>query len=264
MEIIFKNVIYQDFELNFTINNNDIVGITGRGKTTVLKLIDLLFLREKGTIYYDNVKLNKSNLNEIRKKISLIEQEFKKESFLNTVQEYMEFIIKYYRLTIKDPSRKIKDSLKIVGLKEDYLNKEISILSKSELKLIQVAIALLSNPDVILLDEPFLDLDIKNEKKIVMLLNKLKDNYNKTIIIASNDSDMLYKYTKKMIFLKANKVFIEGSTKKEYQKVDFLIKNKIEVPDIVMFTYKVHKQKNIKIDYHTDIRDIIKDIYKHV
>lgn len=264
MEIIFKNVIYQNFELNFTIDSNDIIGISGRGKTTVLKLISLLTLKEKGSIYYDNIKLNKQNLNEIRKKLSLIEQEFKKETFLNTVKEYMEFIIKCYHLTIKDPNRKIKDSLKIVGLKEEYLNKEVSILSKSELKLIQVAIALLSNPEVILLDEPFVDLDIKNEKKIVMLLNKLKDNYNKTIIIASNDSDMLYKYTKKAIFLKENKVLIEGNTQEEYQKVGFLIKNKIEVPDIVMFTYKVHKQKNIKIDYHTDIRDIIKDIYKHV
>lgn len=264
MEIEFKNVIHQNYELNFNIDNKDITGITGRGKTTVLKLINGIILSEKGSILFNKNKLTKINSNEIRKKVSLIEQEFKKLLFIRTVEEYMEFIIKHYRLIIKDPNKKIRDSLKIVGLNENYLLKDIHILSKSELKLIQIATSLLSNPDVLLLDEPFIDLDTKNEKKIIMLLNKLKDNYNKTIVIASNDSDMLYKYTTKMIFLKNNKVLIEGNTKDQYKRVDFLTRNKIEIPDIVLFTYKACKYKNAKIDYHTDIRDIIKDIYKHV
>ena len=44
----------------------------------------------------------------------------------------------------------------------------------------------------------------------------------------------------------------------------FLKRNKFDIPDIVMFTYKAKKDKKVKIDYHQDIRDIIKDIYKHV
>ena len=46
--------------------------------------------------------------------------------------------------------------------------------------------------------------------------------------------------------------------------IDFLNKNKIDIPDIVEITYLAYKKKKIKIDYHKDIRDIIKDIYKHV
>ena len=176
----------------------------------------------------------------------------------------MEFIIKYYKLTIKDPNKKILDSLKIVGLSNDYLEKNITSLSNSELKLIQLAISLLSNPDIILLDEPFINLDTKNEKKILVLLNKLKDHYKKTIVIASHDSNMLYKYTSKIIIIKNNKILIEGKTKEVYEKVAYLIRNKIEIPDIVMFTYKAKHDKNIHIDYHRDIRDLIKDIYKHV
>ena len=41
-------------------------------------------------------------------------------------------------------------------------------------------------------------------------------------------------------------------------------RNKIDIPEIIEFTYLAKKQKNVKIDYHKDIRDIIKDIYKHV
>ena len=264
MEIKFKDVEYNDFhDLNFTISNSDITGIFGRGKTQLLRLIDAIDIAT-GKITYDDIELNKNNLNEIRRKISIVEQEFQKQLFLNTVKEHMEFIIKYYKLTIKDPNKKILNSLKIVGLSNDYLEKNITSLSNSELKLIQLAISLLSNPDIILLDEPFINLDTKNEKKILVLLNKLKDHYKKTIVIASHDSNMLYKYTSKIIIIKNNKILIEGKTKEVYEKVAYLIRNKIEIPDIVMFTYKAKHDKNIHIDYHRDIRDLIKDIYKHV
>ena len=176
----------------------------------------------------------------------------------------MLFIMKYYRLKINFPEKKMTDSLKIVGLESEYLDKEIDSLSASEKKLIQIAVSLLTNPDIILLDEPFINLDKKNEKLILILINKLKENYKKTIVIASHDSDMLYKYTKKMIFIKNNKVFLTGDTKEVYKRVDYLTKNKFEIPDIVRFTYKVIKEKNVNIDYHRDIRDLIKDIYKHV
>lgn len=264
MEVDFVNVSYSIFnDLNFTLNNEYITGIYGRGKTQLLKLIDAIEIAT-GTIKYNNEKLTKENINSIRRKISIVDNELKTQLFLNTVKEHMEFIIKYYKLMIKDPNKKITDSLKIVGLNKDYLDRNINTLSNSEKKLIQIAISLLSNPDVILLDEPFINLDNKNEKKIIMLLNKLKDHYKKLIVIASHDSNILYKYTNKIIILKNGKVLIEGNTKEVYERVSFLKKNRVEIPDIVEFTYKVKKEKNVRIDYHRDIRDLIKDIYKHV
>ncbi len=264
MEIVFKGGQFNEFtELNFKIESEYITGITGSGKTEILKLIDCIDY-PKGSIYYDDVKLTKKNVNSIRRQVSLVEQEFKTQIFLKTVREHMLFIMKYYRLKINFPEKKMTDSLKIVGLESEYLDKEIDSLSASEKKLIQIAVSLLTNPDIILLDEPFINLDKKNEKLILILINKLKENYKKTIVIASHDSDMLYKYTKKMIFIKNNKVFLTGDTKEVYKRVDYLTKNKFEIPDIVRFTYKVIKEKNVNIDYHRDIRDLIKDIYKHV
>jgi hypothetical protein len=75
---------------------------------------------------------------------------------------------------------------------------------------------------------------------------------------------MLYKYTNNLIILKNNKVVIEGDTYTIINRVDFLKRHSIEVPDIVKLTYLAKKKKKVKIDYHKDIRDIIKDIYKHV
>lgn len=264
MEIKFNSVEYNEFHnLNFTISNEDITGITGRNKSNILKIINADYI-VNGVITYNDIKLDSSNQTEIRKKISLVKEQFNIEPHLDTVREYMEFIIKYYRLIIKDINKKMIDSLKIVGLTSEYLDQSISKLSSSEMKLIQIAISLLSNPEVILLDEPFQTLDTKNIKKMVMLLTKLKDQYKKTIVIASNNSDMLYKYTTKMIFIKNNKVFLTGATKEVYKKIEYLMRNKFEIPDIVLFTSKAVNEKKVHIDYHRDIRDLIKDIYKHV
>ena len=261
MEIIIKDVNYNKCDFTCSINNKDITGITGKSKEALLDILTLN--KELNGISIDNEIITKDNINKYRKKISIVKKDIKEELFLNTVEDNMKYIIKTKRLSIKDESKKMSDSLRIVGLNKTYISREINTLSKSELRLIGISISLLSNPDIILLDEPFIDLDNKNDKKLYRMLSKLREQYKKTIIICSNDSNTLYKYTDKMIFIKDNEVLIEGDTNNIYQDVDFLLENKIEVPDIVLFTYKANK-KGIKLSYHKDIRDIIKDIYKHV
>ena len=97
-----------------------------------------------------------------------------------------------------------------------------------------------------------------------MLLQRLKEQFNINIVLLSTDQNTLHKYTDNMIFIKNNQVILEGPTTEVYQRVDFLKKNKFLIPEIIEFTYLAKKKKAAKIDYHKDIRDIIKDIYKHV
>ena len=154
--------------------------------------------------------------------------------------------------------------MKIVGIEEEYINHDLSTLSSSEKKLLTIAIGLLSNPDTIILEEPFQYLDLKQEKRLSMLLIKLKEQFNKTIIMKSEDVNSLYKYTSNMIIVKNNEILVEGDTKEVFHRVDYLKRNGINIPDAVKFTYLANKDKEAKLEYHSDIRDIIKDIYKHV
>ena len=78
------------------------------------------------------------------------------------------------------------------------------------------------------------------------------------------DADVLYQNTTKMLFVKNKRIFLETSTEEGYERVDYLKRNGFNIPDRVLFTYKAIKKKKVKINYHKDIRDIIKDIYKHV
>ena len=186
MEIIIKNLSYKDLNnLNFSIVDGMITGITGKGKTLVLKLIHGI-LSGKGSIKYNGEKIGVKNKLKTIKQIGYIDSNFNNVFSVNTVEEHMLFYIQYYKLPIKDPNKKIIDSLKIVGLTNKYLTRNISSLSSSEKKLLQVATVLLINPKILLLDEPFLNLDNKNEKKFARLLDQLNDKFGINIVIASN------------------------------------------------------------------------------
>jgi len=196
-------------------------------------------------------------------KVGIVREEYLSTNFLIKVYEYMYYEIRRKRLILKNPKKKINDSLRIVGLDTTYLNRNINSLSSSERMLIILAITLLSNPDIIILINLFKYLDKTREKDLIMLLEKIKDQYNKTIVLINDDSEIMYKYTKYLI-IKKNNLFIEDDTNKLLQRVDFLHKNNIKVPEIIELTHLIKKKKKIKLEYHKDVRDILKDIYKHV
>lgn len=261
MELKFINYEYKDKNISFEIESGKIIGITGQDSSELLDVIALKTLH-KGQLTINNIKINKENIREYRKKIVLIKDHINssQHSIINIMIDY----IKRLNLNIKDPFKKITDSLRIVELDENILTRNIETLSSSEKKLFQIALCLLSNPEIIILDNPFKSLDKANEKKAIMLLQRLKDQFKKTIIIYSEDSNILYKYTNNMLFIKNDEILLSGKTDELYLRVDYLKKNKFEIPDIVQFTYIAKKKYQVKIDYHKDVRDIIKDIYKHI
>ena len=260
MEIKVKDYELGKNTISFTIREEMITGITGNSKEEIENII---YLKNN---YNGKITINRKsniNINEYKNRIVIIKKNMLNKYFQGKVYESMYYEIKRKGLALKNPRKKILDSLKIVGLDYTYLNRDLITLSSSEKKLIELSISLLSNPELIIVEEPFIGLDMKKEKEIYSLYQKMKEKYHKTIVFISDDTTMLYKYTDNMIISKNNKIIIEDTTSNTFQRVDFLKKNSIEMPEIVLITY-LAKKKDIKIDYHKDIRDIIKDIYKHV
>jgi len=264
MEIVFEKVSNQIFHnLSLILSPGKIIGVTGTNKTEFLKTLNYL-LPVEGNATCKEMAYTKDNQYEIRKNMSYVEQKFQGYSFLETVEEQILFLLRHNCLTIEEPRKKILAAFKMVGLKESDLEKKLIVLSNSEKKQLQLAIALLSNPRILLLDEPFLYLDAKTQKKLERLFIKLKERYHKTIVIASSNSNMLYQLTEEMYFLKNGTILKKGKTTTLYQNVNFLERYHYEVPPLAKFTSQSVKEKGAKLEYHKDIRDLIKDIYKHV
>ncbi len=258
MEIRFSNYKYKKQNINITIDSNTIIGITGDNYEEFLNIFN--FINKFTNVIVDKVKLNSKNVLYYNNRIVYIK------SIENnmSIKEYMLYLMSNYNLEIKDVNKKIVDSLKIVGLKNIDIDMSIKDLSTSEKTLLLLAASLIFNPEVIILNNPYFGLDNKMIKRTNILFNKLVDQYNKTIIIGSNDSNELYKYTKEMIFIKNDNVTRYDKTINVYKDIDFLNNNNYDIPLSVTFTSKVNNKKKVNLNYLQDIRDIIKDIYKHV
>ena len=118
---------------------------------------------------------------------------------------------------------------------------------------------LISDTKIMVIDEPFQDLDYDRKKKIIVLLKRLAKN--KTIIIGSSSTDIIYTLCNKVLLLGKMK-FLYGDVSVLTNKTT-LNRFHLPMPEIVTFI-KLANNKKVKLPYSKDIRDLIKDVYKNV
>lgn len=246
--------------ISFSVDSNYITSIMGHNKTLLLEILDLT-KKYQGDIYVNDNLVKNNNMKEYQRKISLVSQ--KNSFYMSSVYEEMKFIMEYYTYEVRDLKKRMLDSLKMVGLPSSFLMRKIKTLSNSEKILVKVACSFITNPDVILLDEVFLGLDNSSKLNILKICRKLQEKKNKIIIIASNDVDFIYQYTDKVLILQDGLILDYNNTSDVFQNTLFLKNNSLDVPYLVQFS-KLAKDKKVKLSYHKDILDLIKDVYKHV
>ena len=152
-----------------------------------------------------------------------------------------------------DEYAKLLNLNKIIG-------KDVKELSHSERKLLSFYVGIKKNSKIIIVNEPYLDLDFNDKKNINNLFNILIKE-GKTVIIGSQNSNIIYSLCKKVILvdnydLLYNDVMV-------LRKKDIINKYRISMPNIIRFV-ELAKKKNIRIPYSKDIRDLIKDVYRNV
>ena len=264
MEIKFLNLSIKEKSkciannFNLKIAPSEITGIYQDNKQLILKLL-LNKLSYDGEILIDNKNIFEYNDNLISCVLSLNEKTF----LTKKVKD--EFFLAKKRLNEYEKSyiQKIVASLRLVGLEEDYLEKDIYTLSKSEKKLLQIALALVVNPDILILEDPFVYFDKNSFEKLINMLLELKRKYQKTIIICSQDIDILYQITDNLVIFKDNKVLINDKTKTVFKDLLFLKDNQIELPEIIQFKEEAILY-GIKLQNTKSVNDLIKDVYKNV
>ncbi|MGN1001103.1 MAG: hypothetical protein ACI4OG_04120 [Bacilli bacterium] len=257
MEIIFKNVNYKKKlqDINFEVLSGELNAIYGENLSYIEGLITKKIKPTSGEIVYLGFK---------RKKIKSVVVDPSMVNFFTTnVKSEINFYCKKNK--IKDKSFKIyiEEYMQSLGLTKNILNKKISQLSSSEKYMFYLFLKTLFNFDIILFKNVFSNLDRNNRKIITSLIDEMKRK-NKTIIIMDNNIDVLYDLSDKIIIFKDNTILLKGNTKDILTGVETLINNNIDVPKLPLLTYLAKVKKNIKLFYHHDVRDIIKDIYKHV
>lgn len=206
-----KKVIFEN--LTFSANKGilSILGLNGRGKTTLLKSIAGLIKSETGKIYLGNTDISTLSYKDLARNITFVPQEYSN-IFSYTVREMVLMgrtpHIKNLNLPTKQDYEITDTIIDEVGLNE-FRNKYFTELSGGEKRLVLIARALAQQTDIILFDEPTTFLDIKNT---FFVLEKIKQlGKEKTIIITLHDLNQTIHCADNVLILFSKDKFEFGS-----------------------------------------------------
>ena len=183
-----------------------------------------------------------------------------KEFKTKTVYEEMNYLGDLYNLNYEDRNKKMYDALKLVELNDGYLRRSFVTLSTTEMKRIQLALILFYNPLVYIFDYYEKGFNYKDIDYLKKVLRKLKSNYNKNIIIVSDNISYFLDTLDEYIIFNKGKVVVTGDKKDLYNEDLYKY---IKCPKIISFI-KMVKDKDINLSNYLDINELIKGIYRSV
>ncbi|HBH3809240.1 TPA: ABC transporter ATP-binding protein [Clostridioides difficile] len=205
---IGNNVILDDISLVVETGTLVVlIGSSGCGKTTTLKLINKLIKPTSGEIYINGKPISQENEIELRRKIGYVIQNTGLFPHL-TIKENIELIPRLKKeKSVEEIEKRTLQLLEMVGLDSgEFLNKYPSELSGGQQQRIGVARAIATDAEIILMDEPFSALDPITRTSLQEQLFSLQDELKKTIIFVTHDMDEALKIADKICIMKDGRI----------------------------------------------------------
>lgn len=217
--------------LSFTVDDGEIFGLLGEngaGKTTTFRIIMGLLEPNSGSVLLDHEKIDYSKTD----KIGFVTEE---RSLLTklSVQEQIEFYATLKGMEKQEIDKKLDEWLEKFEI-TGYKNRKIKELSKGNQQKIQFISAVIHEPKLLILDEPFTGLDPINVKLMKEAIIDLK-NKGCSIIFSSHQMEYIEDFCEKLVILVKGKPILEGNLKdikESYAKKNILIKGDIDTDEI--------------------------------
>ena len=218
-------------DLSFTVDDGEIFGLLGEngaGKTTTFRIIMGLLEPNSGNVLLDYEKIDYSKTD----KIGFVTEE---RSLLTklSLQEQIEFYATLKGMEKQEIDKKLDEWLEKFEI-TGYKNRKIKELSKGNQQKIQFISAVIHEPKLLILDEPFTGLDPINVKLMKETIIDLK-NKGCSIIFSSHQMEYIEDFCEKLVILVKGKPILEGNLKdikESYAKKNILIKGDIDTDEI--------------------------------
>ncbi len=262
---------YDDFKavdnLSFTVKPSEIfglLGVNGAGKTTTFRMIMGLLEPTSGNITLDGKKIDYSVTDEI----GFLTEE---RSLLTkmTVREQCLFYGTLKGMTESAILTKLDNLLERFGISE-YKDKKIKELSKGNQQKIQFITALINDPKLLILDEPFSGLDPINIELFKQMILEMASK-GSMIIFSSHQMNHVELFCKKIVVMLRGKAVIDGyisDIKEQYRKKNILIKGDISKDDLekidgVLEVTEKSDEFEVKIESIDSVEKVFKTVSKH-
>jgi tungstate transport system ATP-binding protein len=230
-----------------------LIGPTGAGKTTLIRILDLLEPPYSGKFFFDGADVTKPGVDQLeaRRRMSYVQQ--RPLVFTMNVYDNIACSLKWRHMKSATIKRKTEESLELVGMTA-YKNRNAKTLSGGEMQRVAIARALVSEPEVLFLDEPTANMDPVSTAKIEEVLAHIINERKTTIIMATHNMSQGQRMASRLGVLingellqtgGVNDIFNEPQSKEvaEFVGVENILKGVVEQKDNEFTRIAINNEK---------------------
>lgn len=242
-----------------------IIGHTGSGKSTILQHLNGLLKPTSGsiTIGDQTISANKKekHLKPLRKKVGVVFQFPEYQLFEETVEKDICFGPINFGVSLEEAKKRAKESLKMVGLPEEYLVKSPFDLSGGQMRRVAIAGIIAMEPEVLVLDEPTAGLDPKGRHEIMEMFYHLHKERNLTTILVTHSMEDAAKYADFIVVMHKGTIAKQGTPEEIFSSPKSLVELGLNIPETVKFKLKFEDRFGVNLSSNClTLEDVIAQI----
>ena len=211
----YKNGTNALYDINLSVDQGEfvyVIGPTGSGKSTLIKLMDAEEMCTKGNVKVVGIdvgELSKRQIPNYRRNIGVVFQDYKLLPHL-TVFENIAYALEVIGMKKAQIRKRTIEVMKVVGLSEKG-NSFPKELSGGQQQRVAIARAIANRPKVLIADEPTGNLDPAKSDEIMDLLQEINQRYGTTVVMVTHDITLVNKYRKRTIVLEQGHIVADRS-----------------------------------------------------
>ena len=221
--------------VSFTAEKGEIIGIighTGSGKSTLVQHLNGLLKPTAGEVFVDgeNIWQNPKEIRKIRSKVGLVFQYPEYQLFEETVYADIAFGPKNMGLAGDELDARVRETCRLIGVKDEYLEKSPFDLSGGEKRRVAIAGVMAMKPEIIVFDEPTAGLDPAGRENITGIIGDYRAATGATVIIISHSMEDMAVLADRLLVMNNGALFMFDTVENVFKKGDELRRIGLNVP----------------------------------
>ena len=241
--------------VSFSVEKGELVGIighTGSGKSTLIKMLNSLLKPESGQILLDGKDINtdKASIKEARIRVGLCFQYPEYQLFEETCAKDIAFGPKNMGLSKEEIEERVVKAAEFVGFDRELLGKSPFDLSGGQKRRCAIAGVMAMFPEVLILDEPTAGLDPRGRNELMSMIENYRKATGATVIIVSHSMDDMARNADRILVMNKGRLAMNGNVKDIFSQADKLMSMGLSVPAATSLVSRLSSQLS---DMNTDV-----------
>ena len=239
-------------DMSFEVERGEFLGIighTGSGKSTLIQHLNGLLKPTSGQILLNGQDIweDPKKIRSVRLQVGLVFQYPEYQLFEETVYKDIAFGPANMGKTGEELDRCVREAAKLVGIRDDQLDKSPFELSGGQKRRVALAGVIAMEPKVLILDEPSAGLDPAGRENLLANIRDIHRNRGTTILMVSHSMDEVAQNVDRILVLKSAHVLMSGTPKEVFARADELLSAGLDVPQVTRVAMRL-RQQGLPID----------------